>query len=268
MELIKKRITLDLPKDLTNFTRLANRYNWYNVGRSYWYQSFTDNNIQKLEDIGSISIDDGTRGPEKGNNPLRFEITAGSSTNGLKLEVGSVGLVTLGNVNPIARVKSADFNDEITSTDAWVPLRIFKLQDNKDIVNVQITALNILNYDTDDEVRLLGKIVEKENVSLGSDGWSVPSEWLRANNALEMRTDINSIPNNDGTTSATVSNPGGYQVGRSILIPISGQYQKGALSGGQQFQKRGIPQDKYLVILGKSSSLGNVDYEVIFEQDF
>lgn len=264
----KKIRTVVLPQPIINFTRLSNRFNWYNVGRSFWVQTFTENNIQKNEEIGSISIDDGTRGPKEGNLPLRYEVIAGGSTDNLVLEAGSVAMVTLGDVDKNPRVKSEDFVDSVTSTGVWEPLRAFRHQTNREDVNVQLFGSDILNYSSDDKIKLFAMAFDRSKVNFGSDGWSMPEGWSRQNNALETRTDITDIPSNDGTLTPTTSSPGGYQVGRSVLIPISGQLQKGASKGGGGKQKRGFSNKSYCVVLGKSGSTGDVTYETAFEQDF
>jgi hypothetical protein len=264
-----RRTTKSLDKPLTTFARYSTRYSWYNVGPAVWDQFYTLNGARNHR-IGSVSVDDGGRGPKQGNLPIRFEITAGGSTSGLKLNAGSLGAVTLGNSTIINRVKGADFIDNLGSTGAWVPIRAFRLIPAKDIVPVRLTALDVLNFSANDDVRLLAQIMPQEKVSFGGgDSWGVPPEWLEQNNALETRTDVSSIPADDGTTSATVTNPGGYQINRSMLLQGGGgqnSYRYDA--GGDQVQKRKIPQKDYLVILAKSGSTGDITYDLVSEQDW
>lgn len=266
----KKRVpNLTLKKPFTSFARYSNRYSWYNVGPSKWTQFFTKDNKGVIHDIGSISVDDDTRGPQKGNMPLRVEVTTSASTTGLQVDVGSVALVTLGNTEPIVRLKGANFFDEnVSATDTWVPIRAFRLAERTDIVNVQLRNFNVLDYSSDTTIELLAMAMPVEKVTFGSDGWSVPDVWNATNNALETRTDITGIPDNGGNIVANATNLGGYQIGRSVLIPVSGQFQKGISSGGVQQQKRDIPTRDYLVIFGKASQTGNATYEFVTEQDW
>jgi hypothetical protein len=265
----KKRLTnVELARGTDAFTRLEIQFNWYNVGRAKFVQTYTEDGKQFNQQIGSVSIDGGRRGPEVANLPVRFEVTAGSGTSNLTLNAGSVSVVTLGDVEALSRVKSADFQESVGSTGVWEPIRAFRLRPETDIVNVQLASLKALNYSADDDIRLLGQVFSRDNVTFGTDSWSTPAVWNAQNNALQTRTDVTGVPNQSGTINATVSDPGGYQIGRSTVIPVTGDYTEGKAAGGNQTQKQGIPTGDYLVILAKSGTLGDVDYEVVFEQDW
>jgi hypothetical protein len=265
----KKRLSnTELARSTDNFTRLEIQFNWYNVGRAKFTQTYTESNEQVNQEIASISINDGGRGPEVANLPVRFEVVAGSSTSNLTLNAGSVSVVTLGDVDALSRVKSADFQESVGSTGVWEPIRAFRLRPENDIVNVQLASLKALNYSADDSIRLLGQAFSVDNVTFGTDGWSTPAVWNSQNNALETRTDVTGVPNQSGSVNATVSDPGGYQIGRSTVIPVTGDYTEGKASSGNQTQKQGIPTGDYLVILAKSGTVGDVDYELTFEQDW
>lgn len=258
-----------LSKAITDFTRFAVNYGWYRVSPSHWTQYYVESDMTRLNDVGRIGMDDARSNPEVGNLPLRYSVTAGPSTSGLKLEAGSVSVLTLGGDRGLNRVKGADFTDDIDSIDTWVPIRAFRLAPDKDIVNVQLLDLSALSYSQDVTVRIQAQVFEEENVSFAdTDSWGVPGEWLAQNNAIQTRDDVSAIPDNDGTTAATKTNPGGFQIGRSILLPSADDFKKGSTEGGDVQQKRDVPQGIFLVVLGKASSVGDVTYEISFEQDW
>ena len=263
-ELVREKKTLS--KAIFDFTRYELRTNWYNVGRQMWRQSYTKKGDQKNDLIGKTSVD-GQRGPQTGNLPLRYEVTAGSGTSNLIFNAGSVGYVILGSPSAIKRIKGIDQTVTTTTADVWEPIAAFRIDPNRKIVSTQITDLEALGYTGSGDVKLIAQSFNKENVGLGTDGWKYHPQITKANNVIQYRNDVTSIVDDTGTSSATVSDPGGYQLGRSILIGTGGGT-KTAKNNGNVNIKRELHEDSICVILSYVTATGDITYEITFEQDW
>lgn len=265
------RKTRNLSEALTTRqARLSLETAWYDVTRQRWAQSYSSGGNQENKTIGEVSADDAL-GPTIGNQPLRFEVQADSSTSDLVLSAGSCALTVLGNGGGNIRVKSTRFKDANGSgnADTYAPVRAFRLKPGREHVNIQLSKLKVLSTTAGVTVDVLFKSFSSSNVSFSGDSWSVPDEWQAENCPIQTRTNINNIVNRSGTSKSTTDTPGGTETGFATLSPTTGSdFSEGATSGGRT-QKTNIPERDIAVILLKIGAASkDVNYLTAFELDF
>lgn len=136
-------ITLGVPT--TQFARLRLQTGWYDVTINQWEQSYarrstdaTDQTwVQKNKAVGWTAAPE-QRGPRTGNLPLHYEITASDTTTDLTMEAGSCAQVNLGRTVPLTRDKVTFRTVTLDTANAWVPVCAYRVDPERDIVNVQV----------------------------------------------------------------------------------------------------------------------------------
>ncbi len=266
---VKVTRNIDLQVALTVFARYEMAWNWYNTGVSKARQTYTRGHEQINGVLGSVSVDDGTRGPRTGNVPIRFEVKADAGTSGLTLELGSVGFFVNGDATGRSRLKRAPFDDDLGTANTYVPVRAFRVDPGRKMTDVQLLSITPLQYTVSDRVKVTVQAMSPDKVTFaGTDSWSVPPEWNAQNNVIETRTDVDGIPGGDGTVAGTQDDPGGFQVGGQALYPAGQGKSIGAGEGSARDRKRFVSPRDIVVVLLKSTSTGTFSYEPIFEQNF
>jgi hypothetical protein len=269
-----------LEKPLTEFTRLALQTGWYDVTRQEWRQSFAaesdatgeDEYQQQNPQIGTTAVPN-QRGSECGNVPIHFEVTASDTTTDLVLAAGSAAQVNLGTTTPLQRTKFALTTDNIDTASTWVPLRVYRIDPARDIINIQLDTVSIVEFPQGETVQILVQAYSKLNVAdangnqLTDSNFSVLPEFSAQNNALETSTDVEQVADDTGTLQTTVDSPGGFQIGRDILAAGSGPEATGDVPNLTNI-KRPLYADDLFVIFGKTASTGDVSYQIQFEQDW
>jgi len=258
---------LDIRIPSTVFGRLKLQTGWYDVTRQRWERSYPNNGDQENPVIGKFSADT-SRGSRTGNLPCHFSVTASGSTTGLVLEAGSFAQVNLGTTTPQTRTKAALFEGTTTSTDVWEPVRAFRVDPDRSIVNVQLSELSALSYSADTTVKVAIYAFADSNVAFGGgDSWGTPASWTSSNNVMQTRTDVDTIVDDSGSTSSGPTDPGGYQMGHAVLTPTGTQFQKGASSEGFE-AKRNLPRDDIAVVCINAGTTGDAEYSTTWEQDW
>ena len=260
----------EVSRKLIYKTRMGLFTAWYDVSRQFWIQSYSaEHGIQQNKEIDKVASKKDENGPKKGNVNLRYEVKASNSTNGLVLEAGSSALVTLGSGADNFRSKSAYFNDNVGSTNVWVPIRAFREIPEKKVINNQLLSLVALSHTGGDRITLTAQCFDETNVTFtDSDSWSTPDSWQRQNNALETRNDVDQVADNSGNLATNPDDPGGFQTGHTVLDPTEGtQFQKGA-SEADIGVKRNIPDGDIAVVMAETGATGDVGYVTNFEQDW
>jgi hypothetical protein len=249
-------------------TRFGLETAWYDVTRQRWTQSYSENGEQRNPVIAKESNDD-SRGPATGNQHLRYEVKADANTSGLILEAGSCAVVSKGSGKENLRVKSAYFKDSVGSTSTYEPIRAFRGNSTNEVVNNQIVGIDALSYSSDTDTEVIMTAFSSENVTFGGgDSWSTPNAWGSLNSSVETRTDVSNIVDSGGSSTTTATDPGGFQIGFTTLIPTSGnQFQKGVSRSGQG-AKRNLPEGDIGVVLVNVGQTGDLGYGVTWEQDW
>lgn len=265
---VRDSTTVALEKPLTIWKRLATNLNWYNVGHAEYVETFTQSNSptdpqQENRVRGYTAVDDG-KGPESGNKHLRLQVHAGSGTSGFEVELGSVGLKTLGDVDGLVRPKDFAFTTASHSGGGtFEPLAAFRVAPSRELVNVQFTTIDPVSGPT-------GKIsvhaVSPEKTDAGeTSGWTTPPENSEANSALQYTTDVSTFPDSTGSVVSSAANPGGYQIGFGDTRSGGGNRPN---ESADRTQKRGLPDADIGVLLAETSTSGAYDVVIANEQDW
>lgn len=270
---IVQRSTEEIARPFTDFTRFLLRTGWYRVTRQLWEQSYADDGTQENPEIARTG-DVGTDGPEVGNLPLRFEVTAGAETTNLELTAGSSAVVTYGDLSAKVREKTHSFEYTFATTGTWVPVGALRVDPDRGITSVQIQNTNIVAYGSDTgDVRVMPMAVAGEKTDAGeTDGWNTPVEHSEDNSVVEIagtRTspDVSTFPDSTGTEVTSADNPGGYQLGYASWYS-SGTGSKTNVSSGAVTRKREISSRDVCVFLGNASAAESITVEVVTEQDY
>lgn len=256
-------------KNIDVWGRIENIFNWYNVGNREVVESFTYRGSQKNPVQQDTSIDDG-KGPASGNHRVVFGVKAGSGTNNLELECGSLAVIVKGNVKPVVRDKAGAFTGTYQNLTAgnWEPVAALRIDPNEDLVNVQLTGFQVMESVQNTDVQLLAISVDSDNTD--ATNFTTPNEHSDQNSVLQITdstTDITTFPDSNGNIVTNSANSGGYQLG------YSSQYTEGTgtnerRSGGARIRKRNIYNGDIAVILAKAGTATDLTFEFNTEQDW
>jgi len=265
---VYRKENVPLHKAVTTFARAKLQTGWYDITRQDWERSHSRRGDQVNERIVKASADD-ARGSRTGNLPVHFSVTADASTTGLVLEAGSAAQVNLGTTTPLTRTKPPKPpEDTIDAAGTWVPLRAYRVDPDRGIVNSQLKELDLLSYSADDTVTVAIAAFPNSKVSFGGgDSWSTPPPLTPASSVIETRGDVSEIVNRSGTSTATTTEPGGFALSSATITPSGEKFKEGA-TGTTSDQKRNLPRDDIAVALGFSNSTGDVLYPNDWEEDW
>lgn len=258
----------------TALSRLRLITGWYNLTRQQWEQSHSDGGRQRNVLIGGpgVSADD-QRGPETGNLPLRFDVTADASTSNLELYAGSCAQVNLGTTTAFTRQKTATVTTNIGTTGTWVPIHAIRVDPNRDIINAQLVDTDIVGFSGSDDVRVMpiacanSKVADGTGSALTDSDFATPTEHTPTNSVIESTSAVGEFPDATGSLVTSATDPGGYQLGFASSY-TSGTGSKTQVESGGKTMKRGIRRDDICVFLGYADSTGDVTVEYITEQDW
>lgn len=261
-----------LGKPLTDFTRMELRTNWYGVGNQRWVQTYTENGEQINEGIGTTSVD-GSRGSQTAALPLRFEVTAGSGTSNLTLNAGSLALITQGNGTSIDRAKDT-FNDHtLSQSGSWEPAIAYRVDPDRAEVTVKMAAFTIRETATNADTFGLFSVFDPSKVqdvngnTLSDGNYTAPEEHSSINSAIQENTNVDQIADSSGTVSSSAADPGGYSLLASGLYTGTGQARV-ASDVDRGIVRRTLTERDVGVVLLKSGSTGDVEFDVRFQQNW
>jgi len=273
--------TVELTRLPDVWGRIAGRTNWYNVGETNLSETYIDadvdgNTIQQNDVIGTVGVVEG-KGPELGNQPVTASVKTGADGAGsLELEVGSIGVRTLGQVTGILRTKTFDFEVSYSGTTGeFEPLLAIRVDPDRNEVNTQFAVLEPLEFSASDDLVIIANVFDKNNV-LDTDGnplddadFSTPVELSATNSVIQTSSAVEQVVDSTGTAQTSMPNPGGYQVAYGSLTATgSGGAGSTRISSRARTQKRAIPNGDVAVIMARSDSTGDIDGDIQFEQDW
>lgn len=262
----------DLHKTVQTFARLKLQTGWYDVTRQVWERSYSDGGSQVNATIGKFSADD-SRGSRTGNLPLHYEITADASTTGLVLHAGSAAQVNLGTTTPLTREKVSEHTHTFATTGSWVPLLALRVDPDRDITNVQLEGVHVLEWGGSGDVNLVAKSHAPQNVLNGSgvqlsdSDFVTPGQQSPTSSVVETSTAVDQAADDTGTPTTSTASTGGYQIGWATQR-TSGAGSKTTVSGSQSDVKAPIYGQDVVVIWGNADNAADVVYEIQTEQDF
>lgn len=277
---VYRKTNIPIRAPTTDFARLKLQTGWYNLTRQMWERSYAGpsqrenapDSTQFNFDITTADMGD-NRGPVTGNLPIHFEINADAGTTGLTLEAGSTAQVNLGTTTQFNRTKKFFEEDTLTVTDAWEPLRAFRIDPDRPIISVQLSKVTIGKYEATTDVELLlmagdpSKVLDANGDPLTDADFSYPEEVSPQNNVIQTTTAVEQFPDNTGTPQTSMTNAGGWQLARSELLDGSGR----SLAGTSPLAvdaKRPLYARDIAVVLGKASTADAMSYQIQTQQDW
>lgn len=259
----------DLSKPVTDWTRYEIDYNWYGVGNQIWRQTYTDGGNQINGEITKTS-NDGERGPETGNLNLWYEIQADSSTSGLELNVGSMGLVELGDTTTINRDKPQFEDISVSgSADTWEPIYAIRIDPNDSNVNAQLVELEVLNYGANDDIEMVVTSVDPSKTDISSSDWSDPDYHHATNSAIQSTTSVSQVPDTNGTQKDLGSSDkfGGFTLGSAVELSGGNRNGSSATQNDARIEKKAVLDSDHIVFLVRSSTVDGSNVQFVWDVD-
>lgn len=265
---------VSLQKALQIWKRLANRINWYNVGNNEGIETYTEDGEQYNPLVGKTSVDNG-RGPELGNHRVTFSIRRGASSSPITLEVGSIGVKTLGGVTSIKRSKIGESSYTFTTINEWVPILALRTKDTHKMVSTVLSDINIVEWGGAGDVEVLVKNHDPSlvldsggNVLVDSD-FSTPELMTKINTSIEVTKNVAQAPDKNGTPQSSIlQGPlGGYTVGYSSFLQ-EGSGQNKVRNQNSLQVKRLVPDGDITVFWARAENAETAKFQYVTEQDW
>lgn len=267
---------VSLKQAADEFSRIDLRTGWYRVTPQLWRESYANVSSLYTEVLGRSSVDPG---PETGNLPLRMQIMRGASSSALKMEAGSMALITLGDKTEIRRVKVHEVpftTDASADGSTWFPRYAMRIDPARKIVDTQISSMGVQDYGGTGDIRILLTAHNPSNVlktgptTLADSDFAVPAEHHEQNSVIE-ETDTSTVTqaaDASGTTVTSTTEPGGYQIGYASLH-ASGQGSTTNKTADTQRKKRGLYGGDYAVMWVRAENSGvDAQVNITTEQDW
>lgn len=247
-----------LPKPFTGWYRWECTFGWYAVLNQLWTLTYPNSENQIVNDRFAATSNPGNRGPRTGNLNLWIEVEADATTSDLQLEVGSMGMVTVGDPTSLQRDKPQYESITLSgSTDTWEPLLALRIDPDNSNVNAQMTDVQILDYGANADCELLVVSVDADKTD--ASGFSSPEYHHDYNSALQTTESVSQVPNTSGSQKdlGSAEAPGGYTM--AAAVDIDGGNRSGTASTSNQArqEKKHILNSDHVVFLARSGTIDN-----------
>jgi len=261
--------TLNLSTPITEFQRLEWRYAWYNIMGCILSQSYEFMNVQ----LGTLKSGADQRGPSIGNLNIVCKITAGGSTTGLQVQLGSAAWQTWGDVDVLARNKTFPYTVSYGGSGDYEPLLVIRKDPKREYIKGEFDQVQVNSFNGNDDFFVLAVIFSSQNVrdsggNLLVDGdFSVVNEISTTNSIFEVTENAAQFADSTGTLQTSAADPGGYQVGYAALYEGQGAQKP---ESTPRIIKRAVNNGDYIVILGRTDGAtpGDAQIEIVTEQDW
>jgi len=264
------RIQYTSAKDL--WARTAYLWNWYDNGPAKEIESYTDTATSRTDPqfnnvVGAVANDDG-KGSAVGSHRLVQAVYQASGNSGLSLEVGSMATQIVGEFPIDLRTKQSGINlDNSNTTDGvYEVLGCVKHAEGRESEEMVIQNLRFTNLPsdtTDAEVLMLAVDPSSTNFEIGD--FSTPPERNSANTVFRQATATDatgpdagdSDTDSSGAVQAqTMTNPGGYQIGRAVRSSIAGQGNTSSSVTTGVEEDRRLPDGRWGLLVLDSNETG------------
>jgi hypothetical protein len=181
--------------------------------------------------------------------------------------------ILLSQTERITRAKNYRETFSIGTTGAYVPVVAFRKQPARELIRVEFTDTNVPKFTGSGDIFALLLACDKRNVldangnELQDSDFTNPNELNPLNSAVEVSTNVDQFPDNNGTPVTSTTNPGGYQLGLGTRY-TSGSGGKITSTGAGIDAKRVLADSDYAVLAVRATATGDFDYETTIEQDF
>jgi len=260
-----KRV-IDFKQRVQDWRRIELDFNWYNVGSSGWTETYTDQGTQINAEIVRSSVDK-RRGPSSSNHPLQFTLHDGQ--NGTELEVGSVGVLVYGDVQPTFKQKTFNTDFSYSGSGLWEPLFAIRQHPTRRDVFSSFRSTRVISWSGANNIEITYQAFAPGLLSYtGADSWQHPAILSETNSTTQRRTDIDLFPDNTGAPVGSTSNVGGFQVGHSSFS-VSGQgVNNKSLADVSENVKRPMYIRDHIWVLGQSEDAGTGTIETAVQEDW
>lgn len=277
-----------LPKAASTMSILETRLNWYSVGPATTQQSYTNiddypDEPQRNVDVGAVANDDGTAS-DLGSHRTVMSIHQASGNTGLELEAGSTAIKASG--EPAYQFKTKGHSMDLTVTDdtagVYEVCGAIRQQPSRPEVKLAMPDVNIISTPGASTTRtrvLLTAVGEGETDAPSAFPSThldaVPVEHNAANSVVEEVEDntlVGPVEDDENTdasgpaTANTMTNPGGYQIGRESITP-EGTGTQTQLFQGDQIGRRKLYDTDVCLILVDATTTGTCEIDVTTQQN-
>lgn len=280
--------TYSLPVAADILTIVEKRLNYYDVGPGVTRLTYTDiedhpEDPQRNEFIGAVANDDG-KGPERGSHRVTLAISQASGNTGLEAELGSIGLSTPGEAEPNYKDKGHSMDLEYTNpASTYEVCGALRSDPDRPTAKLRIPEINIIKTPGSSvsrtRVLMIAVGPSETDAPTGAKGgtlttWQTPEEHNPVNSVVEEIED-NTLTGPDEadsgtditgpTTTNSMDDPGGYQIGRDSVTPEGTGNAPAALGGA--IGDRELYDTDVCLILVEGSTAGTVELDVTTEQN-
>jgi len=244
----------------TSWSLYQNTFNWYNAGQKKGRESYSDGKEQINTTLGTFATDR-TRGPTVGNGRISVEVESGAADD-LELISGSEGFKNLGQISPTIRDKTFPIDANVGTANTYVPIAAIRLVDRDFPVTVDVT--DIIPQSLQGTTKLL--LVSVDPSETDATGFETPVESNQLASAVEVTTNVSTMPDNDGNVVSSADNPGGYQV----------TYSRATTSGAGNSTQTNQVEDSQLarihdtdigLLLANAASTGDIETDLPTKQE-
>lgn len=218
-------------------TIIEQRLNCYDVGPSVFRETYTDiadrTEPQQNDILGSVANDDG-KGSELFSHRMTWSIHQAAGNSGLELEAGSVAMRASSDPAYDFKKKGHGMTFEVTdaTADTYQVVGAIRGENARPEIALQISNVDISSTPgsgvTDTEVLLIA--VDDSETNVDAETFTTPPEHNPENSVVRVYQDdagngtiTGPVQDGAGTdvsgpdTANTMTNPGGYQLGRQAV---------------------------------------------------
>lgn len=274
---------VDLYKTADIISIMEQRINWYSVGGAEFRQSFTNiadrpEKPQQNETIGAVANDDG-KSAARGSHRVTMSIHQAAGNTGLGLEAGSMKISASGQPSYQFKQKghSMDLENTNTTRGTYQVCAAIRGDPARPTVKLRIPEFDIISTPGSavNWTRVLMIAVGDVETSASGATYAPPPEHNPANSIVREVEDntltgpVEDDANTDASgpvTANTMTNPGGWQLGRESVTP-EGTGSKTSITTGEQVGNRPLYDTDIALVLVDSDTAGTVEIDVQTSQN-
>lgn len=259
---------VELFKPTTTAQRIECAYNWYGIGSQKWQQTYTASDQRdnprvhdRQQNRFFAEVADAGFSTESGNLNLWQQVTRGSGTDPLTLDVGSMSLLTRGGIANLTRSKPQFVEISLPSTnDTWLPIYALRLNPDVPNVNARMRALTLLNYGNNTQVELVVASMSSSKTNIASGDWQLPAYHHAQNSALQeaVASTVFEVPDDTGTQKELTSSDkfGGYSLITSAIESGGNTVSTAAEVSEAVEAKKAILSSDHIVFMARTPNAG------------
>lgn len=276
------RASLTEPMDV--WKRLELALNWYDVGPCLFRETYTDvaggRTDPQYNDLLSAVANDNGKGPLHGTKRLQVQCHQASGNSGLTAEVGSLAAQVPGRYDPLFKTKDHTMNVSVSNTvdETYEVVGALTTDPDQPLIEGQIIDIEVSNTPSSGaKAEVLVITIDPSETNYSDSDFSVPPEHSNQNSIIEQAVgdtgggsaptgpdaDAAGTDSTGAATATTMTNPGGYQVGRSKI----NQTGSGNTNQTGKNKDRIVPDTDYALVLVDADTSGTYEIEFATRQN-